>query len=117
MRIKIPGTRVALILDIFERFLRGVGFKLGRELSIEILNYPTPIISVQVTELHSWTEWAISENPNSGGAKNLIAWHNIERRLAGEDSEVGAGFNDEGGRDDESERWSKTNVTVGAWIS
>ena len=57
-----------------------MGFKFGRELSIEILNQSTPFISVRVAQLPSWTKRLISANPNRSGAKNSL----------GEDSDDGA---------------------------
>ena len=50
-RPKKKGRRMSLVSDILNvSFLRSIGFKfkLGRELSTEILNHPTPFISVQV---------------------------------------------------------------------
>ena len=57
----------------FERFLRGLEFKFGRELSIEILDLPTPFIMISVRVPDSsclvGQSGIICGNPNISGAK------------------------------------------------
>ena len=56
-KIKIKGRRVALMSDTgILKVLRGLGCKLGRELSIKILNHPTPFIFVQARNAYSWLD-------------------------------------------------------------